>query len=296
MSRDKLEEILNIEEETNENLLKFAEKQNKILMAIIAPYTSVRVSPVEIKSAQLGLYEEFAVEAALDKIKEKVKGQAEVILLLNSPGGHVSSSYKIAKTLRENFSKITVCVPHIAASGGTLIALVGNEIIMGPMSNLSPIDVQVNYQGLNVSVNNMARSLMRLGEYFKDKRVEEAPYPYKALSDKLDPIVHEELEGLSYSMRMYATELLMKSGHPEDKVPELVDALTTGFPNHQHVIDYELAQKLGLPVKKSSEYAEMWNLMKAWLSGYMLQSEDKHILRYVVPSSLDNGQKNKKTE
>jgi ClpP class serine protease len=44
----------------------------------------------------------------------------------------------IAKTLRKNFSKIRVYIPHVAASGATLIAISADEIVMGEISRLSP--------------------------------------------------------------------------------------------------------------------------------------------------------------
>jgi len=67
--------------------------------------------------------------------------QIDKLLLLNSFGGQVSSSFKVAQAIRKNFKYITVFIPHIAASGGTLIVLCGNELVMGDMSNLTPIDV-----------------------------------------------------------------------------------------------------------------------------------------------------------
>ncbi|MCS7366255.1 MAG: hypothetical protein NDF52_00035 [archaeon YNP-WB-062] len=59
-------------------------------------------------------------------------------LLLHSYGGGVDSAYMIAKTLRKNFSKIRVYIPHVAASGATLIAISADEIVMGEISRLSP--------------------------------------------------------------------------------------------------------------------------------------------------------------
>ncbi|MHC1636528.1 MAG: SDH family Clp fold serine proteinase [Candidatus Methanospirareceae archaeon] len=76
-------------------------------------------------------------------------------------------------TNRKNFDDITVFVPHIAASGGTLIALVGNEIVMGDMSTLTPIDVQMERNGKMYSVNAMIRSFSALNDLFKDTAEEE---------------------------------------------------------------------------------------------------------------------------
>jgi len=61
-------------------------------------------------------------------------------ILIHSPGGYVSSAYIIASVLRETFDQMVAFVPHIAASGATLIAISCNEIVMGDISQLSPID------------------------------------------------------------------------------------------------------------------------------------------------------------
>lgn len=62
----------------------------------------------------------------------------------------LSSAYKTAITIRDAFNDITVFVSHYALSGGTLLALAGNRIKMGIMSQLSGLDVQTQYKGQNM--------------------------------------------------------------------------------------------------------------------------------------------------
>ena len=90
------------------------------------------------------------------------------------------SSYKIACALKNSFDEIVVFVPHIAASGGTLITLGCNQIVMGMLSNLSPIDVQTYHKGMMVSANSLNKAFGKLQNYFKDKEEADAPYPYIA--------------------------------------------------------------------------------------------------------------------
>src|SRR3979490_2183491 len=51
-------------------------------------------------------------------------------LVLHTPGGLVLAALQIAKAARVNKGKVTIFVPHYAMSGGTLIALAADEIIM----------------------------------------------------------------------------------------------------------------------------------------------------------------------
>src|ERR1700731_4800365 len=65
-------------------------------------------------------------------------------IVLHTPGGLVLASLQIARALRERKAKVTVFVPHYAMSGGTLIALAAEEIVMCKHSVLGPIDPQLD--------------------------------------------------------------------------------------------------------------------------------------------------------
>jgi ClpP class serine protease len=64
-------------------------------------------------------------------------------IILHTPGGLVLAALQIAQAIYEHKSKVTVFVPHYAMSGGTLIALAADEIVMCKHSVLGPIDPQL---------------------------------------------------------------------------------------------------------------------------------------------------------
>ncbi|MBS4021955.1 MAG: ATP-dependent Clp protease proteolytic subunit [Dethiobacter sp.] len=64
-------------------------------------------------------------------------------LLLHTPGGLVLASEQIAHAIKNHPAKVTVFVPHYAMSGGTLIALAADEIIMDANAVLGPVDPQI---------------------------------------------------------------------------------------------------------------------------------------------------------
>src|SRR5262252_7448026 len=64
-------------------------------------------------------------------------------LILHTPGGLVLAAEQIANALSDHKGKVTVFVPHYAMSGGTLIALAANEIVMDTNAVLGPVDPQV---------------------------------------------------------------------------------------------------------------------------------------------------------
>src|SRR6185369_8350603 len=64
-------------------------------------------------------------------------------VILHTPGGLVLAAEQIAKALVERKGKVTVFVPHYAMSGGTLIALAADEVVMDANAVLGPVDPQL---------------------------------------------------------------------------------------------------------------------------------------------------------
>jgi len=64
-------------------------------------------------------------------------------IILHTPGGLVLAALQIARAINEHKAKTTVFVPHYAMSGGTLIALAADEIVMSKHAVLGPIDPQI---------------------------------------------------------------------------------------------------------------------------------------------------------
>ena len=64
-------------------------------------------------------------------------------LIVHTPGGLVLAAGQIAHALRRHRAKVTVFVPHYAMSGGTLISLAADEIVMDPNAVLGPVDPQL---------------------------------------------------------------------------------------------------------------------------------------------------------
>ena len=291
---DSMKMLLDFEEEKElPKLQELANKENAVIIALIATYVPQKVSPSKSIRAELGITEEFGVETLIDQIKTKIKKPKKAYLLLNSFGGGVITSYKIACALKNSFDEIVVFVPHIAASGGTLITLGCNQIVMGMLSNLSPIDVQTYHKGMMVSANSLNKAFGKLQNYFKDKEEADAPYPYIALMKQIDPVIMEEWNALQYLMDKYAKNLLKKGGYVKQDADNISYKLIFGYDSHGQVIGFDDAKDLGLKVVKNTQYPEHWSLMKEWLGKYMLKASASHVIRYIIP---ERKSKNKKIQ
>ncbi len=271
--------MTNLKSEEDKIICNFANKENVALIAFIAPYGSVRISPIEEARAIISLREEFGIEILAQKITEA--GVKKAYLLVNSPGGNMDASYKIARTIQTCVKEIITFIPHIAASGGTLLALTGNPIIMGPMSHITPLDIQIHYKGTTVSANTFMRFFSRSSNWFKKSMPEEEPYTRKALTDKLDPFLMEEWNGLMETSIDYVGEILKTAGLKDSE--DIAYKLVMTYPSHGYVINYEKAEKLKLNVKKSSDFNQSWKIMRYWLGKYLFEKEMTHCIRYALP-------------
>ena len=251
-----------------------------------------KVSPSKALWAEIGLIEELNVEDVIYKLKQN--NITNLILVINSFGGGVSSSFKIAYALRKNFKNITVFVPHIAASGGTLIALAGNEIVMGDMSTLTPIDVQMERNGKMYSVNAMIRSFSALNDLFKDTAEEDAPYPWKAMANKLDPVEFQEWIDASSLMELHAEKILEMNESFRDNKDIIINKLTSGYPVHSYTITVEEAKEIfGGHIHHGDEkrFNKLWHASRLWVKKYIGVESSNHIIRFILPKKKEVSEK-----
>lgn len=69
--------------------------------------------------------------------------QVPIDLVLQTPGGLILAAEQIASALADHPAPVTVHVPHYAMSGGTLIALAADQIVLVPSALLGPVDPQL---------------------------------------------------------------------------------------------------------------------------------------------------------
>lgn len=149
-------------------------------------------------------------------------------ILLHTPGGLVLASGQIANALRNHKAKVTVFVPHYAMSGGTLIALAADEIVMDPNAVLGPVDPQID--GLPaVSIVKVA------GE----KDINEMDDKTLILADVARKAIDQ--------VRKTVYDIVLDKMPPE-KAEMLARQFTEGKWTHDYPIACEELRDMGLPV------------------------------------------------
>ena len=163
-------------------------------------------------------------------------------LVLHTPGGLVLASVQIARAIKRHKGKVTVYVPHYAMSGGTLIALAADEIVMSEDAVLGPVDPQVG--------QFPAASIV--------KAVDQKPV---AEVDDTTLILADQSRKALDQVRDTVEELLLERMGSE-RAKEVAKVLSEGTWTHDFAITYEAGRKLGLNVsdKMPSEVLELMDL------------------------------------
>lgn len=182
--------------------------------------------------------------------------------VLHTPGGLVLAAMQIARAVEAHKAKVTVYVPVYAMSGGTLIALAADEIVLGEFSMLGPIDPQM--AGLP------AASIVKA----RDSK------PIERVSD-LTLVLADVAEKALAQVKQGAVELL--TPRMEQAAAEALAAkLAGGHWTHDYALTPKEASALGLPVKVGMPL-EIMKLMTLYPQPIPVQQSGVEFLPVDVP-------------
>ena len=150
-------------------------------------------------------------------------------MILHTPGGLVLASEQIANALVAHRAQVTVFVPHYAMSGGTLLALAADQIVMAPHAVLGPLDPQVG--------QFPAVSIMRAVARKEPKDVDDQTLILADVAEKAQRQVHD-----------LVARVLVRNGWEAERAKAIADAFTDGRWTHDYPITVDEARQLGLPV------------------------------------------------
>jgi ClpP class serine protease len=165
-------------------------------------------------------------ESTLRAIRETGDTQP-IEIILHTPGGLVFAASQIALALADHPGRVTAVIPHYAMSGGTLIALAADEIVVDRHSALGPVDPQLG--------NHPAASILAAVGHPGDHDDETL-----ILSD-----IARKAIGQTESF----TRRLMERHMPADRAREVAHILATGTWTHDHPLYSTELEMLGLPAR-----------------------------------------------
>lgn len=172
-------------------------------------------------------------------------------LVLHTPGGLVLAALQIAKAVREHKGKVTVFVPHYAMSGGTLIALAADEIVMCEHSVLGPIDPQLG--------ESPAASLIAV----VDRK------PIAKVDDRT--LILADVGRKAIAQVKLAAAALLTRRLSAEQADALAEKLASGTWTHDYPIWASTAKSLGLPINTNMP-DQVFQLLKLYPQPVRTQS------------------------
>ncbi len=152
-------------------------------------------------------------------------------IILHTPGGLVLAAEQIAHAIQRRKAKVTVLIPHYAMSGGTLIALAADEIIMDEDAVMGSLDPQLGFEYPASSVIWAVESkgiekirddrMLVLFDVARKARIQLKKLIFEILQDKLET----------------------------EKAEQISKILTEGKWTHDYPLTVEKVTSLGIPVK-----------------------------------------------
>lgn len=157
-------------------------------------------------------------------------------MLLHTPGGLVLAAEQIAFALCRHKAKVTVFVPHYAMSGGTLVSLAADEIVMDPNAVLGPVDPQL--QSSQGGGGYPAASILAAMEIPNPNRDDET-------------LIMADMARKAINQVYQTVHNLLRSNNLQDpKADELAQKLSRGQWTHDYPISVNEAREMGLPVSE----------------------------------------------
>ena len=164
-------------------------------------------------------------------------------IVLHTPGGLVLASEQIARALMRHPAKVTVFVPHYAMSGGTMISLAADEIVMDCNAVLGPVDPQIG----QYPAASILKAVHR-------KSIDETDDNTLILADMAEKAIRQ--------VEDFVTQLL-NDKMPPDKARELARTLSEGRWTHDYPITCDKLAEFGLPIKPDFPN-EIYELMELY--------------------------------
>lgn len=239
----------------------------------------------------------------LNEVEKVVSARDETTIdvLLNSTGGNIYSAYKMVNILRTKCKELRIVVPLYAKSAATLMALGADKVIMGPQSELGPLDLPMEHptaEGIQISALDGVRPLeylsaiavnlafdlgLRIRRSIQLGRRESIEIALKFAADcitpvisKLDPslvaLCYRELDIAARYAREFLTDYMFKDRLNREALAEgVATSIVWDYPSHGFAIGLREAKRLCLEILSSDEY-DRWDDL--WAIFMNIQKEE----------------------
>ena len=226
---------------SEKNLSAFIEKSNKLLTKCAE---DLCLKPLFKNYHTVFLWtkeslDDFHLNRIHERLKEKKSKEKDILLIIDNEGGYIEPAFQISKICNKHKKeKFIVAIPRRAKSAATLISVGANEIHMGDLSQLGPIDPQI----YNTPALGIRDALNAIAEIVK-KYPESTNLFSQFLDKKINLQILGWLERIPKSASQYAQKLLSINHRLSEKeMEEIASKLVEDYKDHGFVIDADEAK------------------------------------------------------
>jgi hypothetical protein len=196
-------------------------------------------------------------------------------LMLETPGGDGETAIRVVRSAQARCRELTVIVPNQAKSAGTILLMGAHRILMGPTSDLGPVDPQFPTPKGLYSAKDLIAAVARA-----EKALAENPdsYPLQValLADFTAVMVQQARSALDRSGDLVREALRSNPDRTLRQVNQLAKALQEKLidlpQDHGAVFDAKDAEEAGLPVQHADPRSDQWRaIWELWTKYFDLQ-------------------------
>jgi hypothetical protein len=201
-----------------------------------------------------------------DHIKD-IPQNTKIDLFIYSRGGNSVTAWALANLIREHSNNFNVLIPYRAHSCATAIAIGSNEIVMGRMGELGPIDPTlsafVDNKKVDVSTEDLSSYIAFLKEKFGIRREKQTIQAFSQLAENVKPLLLGRAYRSYLKARDDAMKLLKLHLSDEKKVKNIAEYLVEKLYAHDHIINRKEAKEhidLNITFANGDLENKMWEL------------------------------------
>ena len=240
------------------------------------------------------------IEHTYEQLREI--GHVEKIdLFLHSVGGQTEIPWRLITLIRDFCKHFAVLIPGIAHSAATHLAMGADEIVMGPLSELSPVDparahpllprLNEEKNPVLVSVQDLRHCVNFVKAQIGNDSPDALASVFAVLFQEVHPLAIGAIQQSYELSRLISCKALsthMDAGKDKERIERIVNAFTDEFFSHDYRIGWREAQSVGLPVVQADQesWETMWSLYQHYRSYFALlqqaSKESNDLLRPIV--------------
>jgi hypothetical protein len=179
-------------------------------------------------------------------------------LFIKSDGGFGEASLRMVNVLRQFVGELTALVPLECASAATMLALGADQILMGPLAQLSAVDTSLRHDLSPIDRdNNRVRvsqdELQRVVRLWQSQAAGDVANPYHSLFAHVHPLVIGAVDRASALSTRLCIDILSYHMSDLDQAQKISNILNSEYPSHSYPITVREAQRIGLNARPLDE-------------------------------------------